>query len=90
MEIEQLVFIDNLPKLDLHGFDRETARVAVNDFIKDNQVMKNSFINIVHGIGSGILRKTVHEQLRKNKAVLDYKTYYFNQGCTILKIKFDK
>ena len=87
MEIEQLIFIDNLPKLDLHGFDRETARVAVNDFIRDNKLMKNEFINIVHGIGSGILRTTVHEQLRKNKNVLSFKTYYYNQGCTIVKIK---
>lgn len=87
MEIEQLIFIDNLPKLDLHGFDRETARVAVNDFIRDNKFMKNEFINIVHGIGSGILRTTVHEQLRKNKNVLSFKTYYYNQGCTIVKIR---
>ena len=45
MEIENIVFIDNLPKLDLHGFDRETARVAVCDFIRDNIKMKNEFIN---------------------------------------------
>ena len=90
MKIEELIFIDNLPKLDLHGFDRETARVAVYDFIRDNKIMKNEFINIVHGIGSGVIKKTVHEQLNKNKAVTEYKTYYFNQGCTIVKIKFDK
>ena len=28
--------IDNLPKLDLHGYDRQTAIVAINDFINDN------------------------------------------------------
>lgn len=90
MEIDNLIFIDNLPKLDLHGFDRDTARVAVIDFINDNIKMKEKFLNIVHGIGSGVLKKTVHEELRKNKNVLDFKTYYFNQGCTIVKIKFDK
>lgn len=90
MEIEDIIFIDNLPKLDLHGYDRETARVAVNDFVKDNKKLKQKFINIVHGIGSGILKNSVHEQLRKNKDVLDYKTFYYNQGCTIVKIKFDK
>lgn len=90
MEIDELLFIDNLPKLDLHGYDRETARVAVLDFIRDHQKMKNQFLNIIHGVGSGVIKKTVHEQLRKNKAVVDFKTYYFNQGCTIVKIKFDK
>lgn len=87
MEIENIVFIDNLPKLDLHGFDRETARVAVCDFIRDNIKMKNEFINIVHGIGSGVVKATVHDELRKNKNVINFKTYYYNQGCTIVKVK---
>lgn len=87
MEIENIVFIDNLPKLDLHGFDRDTARVAVCDFIRDNIKMKNEFINIVHGIGSGVVKATVHDELRKNKNVINFKTYYYNQGCTIVKVK---
>ena len=45
MEIDNIVFIDNLPKLDLHGFDRETARVAVNDFVRDNIKLQNQFTN---------------------------------------------
>ncbi len=90
MEIEDVIFIDSLPKLDLHGFDRETARVAVDDFVKDNIKMKNTVINVVHGIGSGIVRTAVHEQLRKNRHVDSYKTFYYNQGCTIVKLKFDK
>ena len=87
MEIENIVFIDNLPKLDLHGFDRDTARVAVCDFIRDNIKMKNEFINIVHGIGSGVVKAMVHDELRKNKNVINFKTYYYNQGCTIVKVK---
>ncbi len=87
MEIENIVFIDNLPKLDLHGFDRDTARVAVCDFIRDNIKMKNEFINIVHGIGSGVVKTAVHDELRRNKNVISFKTYYYNQGCTIVKIK---
>lgn len=87
MEIDNIVFIDNLPKLDLHGFDRETARVAVNDFVRDNIKLQNQFINIVHGIGSGVIKSAVHNELKRNKNVVDYKTYYYNQGCTIAKIK---
>ncbi len=87
MEIENIVFIDNLPKLDLHGFDRETTRVAVCDFIRDNIRMKNEFINIVHGIGSGVVKAAVNDELRRNKNVINFKTYYYNQGCTIVKIK---
>ena len=90
MKIEDIIFVDRLPKIDLHGFDRETARVAVNDFVRDNKGLKNEFINIVHGIGSGILRTSVHEVLKRNRDVLEYKTYYYNQGCTIAKIRIDK
>ena len=39
--LNSILFYEHLPKLDLHGFDSETARVAIMDFIKDNQKMKN-------------------------------------------------
>lgn len=89
MKIEDIIFIDSLPKLDLHGFDRETARVAVMDFIRDNKKQKIQFINIVHGIGSGIIKESVHRELRNNHDVEEFKTFYYNQGCTIVKLKFD-
>lgn len=87
MNLENIIFTENLPKLDLHGLDRETARVLVNDFIRDNQKIKNEIIIIIHGIGTGIIRKTVSETLRKNKNVIEFKTLYNNLGSTIVKIK---
>lgn len=87
MELNEVIFIDNFPKLDLHGTDRETARVLINDFIKDNIKMKNEIIVIIHGIGTGIIRKATNETLRRNKNVLDYKSFYNNLGSTIVKIK---
>lgn len=87
MNLNDIIFIDNLPKLDLHGLDRETARVLVNDFIRDNIKMKNEVIVIIHGIGTGIVRKTVNETLKKNKNVLEFKSFYNNLGSTIVKIK---
>ena len=87
MTLDNVIYIELLPKLDLHGFDRETARVLINDFINDNIKMKKEIINIVHGHGSGVLRKTTHETLRKNKNVIEFKTFYNNDGCTIAKIK---
>ena len=80
------IFTSNLPSLDLHGYDRETARVAINDFINDNIKMKNDTILIIHGIGSGILKKTTQETLRKNKNVINYQIDFFNQGSTIVRI----
>ncbi len=90
MTLNDVIFIDSYPKLDLHGFDRESARVAVNDFIKDNIKLKNEIIVIIHGIGSGIVKNSVQETLRKNKYVLGYKLFPYNIGCTIAHLSIDK
>lgn len=87
MDLNHIIFVDSLPKLDLHGYDRDTARVMVNDFINDNIKMHREIINIVHGHGSGIIKETVHQTLIKNKNVLEFKTFYNNDGCTIAKIR---
>ena len=87
MSIDDILFIDNLPKLDLHGYTKDIARIYINDFIKDNIKLKNEFIVIVHGIGCGALRLQTKETLTNNKNVLEFKTYYYNQGCTLVKLR---
>lgn len=87
MHLNDVIFIDNLPKLDLHGENSETARVLINDFINDNEKQRNNIFCIVHGVGTGILRKATSDTLSKNKKVVDFKTYYYNQGCTIVEIE---
>ena len=52
-------FLANAPSIDLHGYDRESARIAVLDFINDNLKLKNEEIVIIHGIWKDILRKEV-------------------------------
>ena len=90
MNLNDIIFIDSLPSLDLHGFDRDTARVAINDFINDNIKMKNKFIVIIHGIGSGTLKETTQLTLSRNKKVIEYKIYPFNVGCTLVNINLTK
>lgn len=87
MKINEVIYIDSLPKLDLHGYDRETARVAVNDFINDNIKMGNEVVNIVHGIGTGIIREATINTLNKNKNVVEYKSVYNNRGCVLVQLK---
>lgn len=87
MNIDDIIFIDNLPKLDLHGFTKDEANMYINDFIKDNIKLKNEFVVIVHGLGSGALRLQTKETLNYNKNVLEFKTYYYNQGCTLVKLR---
>ena len=81
------IFINMYPKIDLHGYDRDSARMAVNDFILENVILKNEKIVIIHGIGSGIVKKSVHDTLKINKNVVEYKTDNFNSGCTIVSLR---
>ena len=87
MKLSEVIFVDSLPSIDLHGLDRDCARVKVNEFIKDNITMKNDIISIVHGRGTGILKDEVHRLLKNHKNVLEYKLFYNNIGCTIVKLK---
>ncbi len=87
MKLDDLVFIDSLPSIDLHGYDSDYARIKINEFIKDNYIMGNQNVVIVHGIGSGIIRKTTNEVLHNNKLVIDYKNWPQNVGCTVVQIK---
>ena len=62
-----------MPQIDLHGYDRDYARIQINEFIRDNYNMKKQKVAIIHGIGTGILRKTTHETLKRNNLVYSYK-----------------
>ncbi|MBR1376248.1 MAG: Smr/MutS family protein [Bacilli bacterium] len=89
MNIDNYLLYDSLPSLDLHGYDRDSARVAINDFIKDSIIQKHEYITIVHGIGSGVIRKTTIDTLKNNKKVINFKTSYFNQGMTVVQLNIE-
>lgn len=87
MNLENVIFTNNLPTIDLHGLDREYASLKINEFISDNKKMGNDIIVIIHGIGSGILKKQTDITLRNNHDVIDFKLFYNNIGMTLVKIK---
>ena len=90
MELIDTVYISSLPSLDLHGYDRDSARMATNDFIEENIILENDTIVIIHGIGQGIVKNEVHSLLKNHKKVIEYKTDNFNSGCTIIKLNIGK
>lgn len=81
------IFLNRYPHLDLHGYDREYARMLTNDFILENMILKNDIVVIVHGHGEGIVKASVHETLKENKNVDSYKINIFNDGETIVYLK---
>ena len=74
----------NAPKIDLHGYDRDYARIVINDFIHDNYIMKQEKVIIIHGNGQNILKNTCQDTLKKNKYVKEYKINNFNSGETLV------
>ncbi len=80
----------NMPTIDLHGIDRDYAKILVRDFIEDQIKLKEEKIIIVHGIGKGIVKNAVFEELKHNSNVKNYKLDNFNNGCTIVELKIKK
>ena len=80
-------FYMEYPVIDLHGLDKVSALISINEFINDNIKLKNYNILIIHRKGSGILKSATHEYLSKDKRVDSYKLDNFNDGMTIVKIK---
>ncbi len=68
------------PELDLRGMDALEASAVLTIFL-DNAFMANlSQVRIIHGKGTGVLRKTVHEELRHNKHVKKFRLGVYGEG----------
>ena len=82
-----MMLYSRMPTLDLHGYDRDYARILINDFIRDQIKLKTKQIIIIHGRGQGILKKMTQDTLKKNQNVLEYKIDNFNDGMTVVTLK---
>lgn len=68
------------PELDLRGMDALEASAVLTIFL-DNAFMANLHqVRIIHGKGTGVLRKTVHEELRRNKHVKQFRLGVYGEG----------
>ena len=75
------------PSIDLHGEYSFSAEYLTKQFIDDNLTLKNYKICIIHGIGAGVLKNKVHEILKNDKRVKDFKLDFFNPGVTIVELR---
>ena len=80
-------FLYNLAHLDLHGYDRTGAVAVIKLFIDERIKMGEKKFVIVHGKGTGVLKKATLEYLKTNNKVLEYKTNNYNDGETIVILK---
>ncbi|MBR1679485.1 MAG: Smr/MutS family protein [Bacilli bacterium] len=75
------------PSIDLHGEFAVTAYTVVHDFITDQIKLKNKYVLIIHGKGSGKLKEEVHHILSQDKRVVQYQLDGSNLGQTIVELR---
>lgn len=82
-------FLINLPTIDLHGYDKVSSIIKVDEFINDSLKLKKYKIVIIHGKGKGVLKEEIHKYLKKDKRVLRY-YLDINIGTTIVELESSK
>ena len=70
--IKKGFFIDAI--LDLHGFNREIAKIELLNFIDSRFEKGRKRLLIIHGKGSGVLKKIVGNVLKQHGKVLTFFT----------------
>jgi DNA mismatch repair protein MutS2 len=67
-------------ELDIRGMESLEAESVVETFISAAVMGRLNEVTIIHGKGTGVLRKTVHDILRRNKAVKTFRLGVYGEG----------
>lgn len=78
------MYLSSIRNVDLHGMGRITAIITVDEFINDLIRLKEAKGVIIHGVGTGILRREVSNYLKYDKRIKEYKLDFMNPGCTVI------
>ena len=77
-------------ELDIRGMETLEAESVVENFISAAVMGKLETVTIIHGKGTGALRKAVHDILRRNKAVKSFRLGVYGEGesgVTVVTLK---
>ena len=77
-------------ELDIRGMETLEAESVVDNFISAAVMGKLETVTIIHGKGTGALRKAVHDILRRNKAVKSFRLGVYGEGesgVTVVTLK---
>lgn len=68
------------PEINLLGMNSDEAVAALDKYLDDAYLSHLKSVRVVHGKGTGALRKAVHQYLRRQKNVADYHLAEFGEG----------
>ena len=77
-------------ELDIRGMETLEAESVVDNFLSAAVMGKLDEVTIIHGKGTGALRKAVHDILRRNKAVKSFRLGVYGEGesgVTVVTLK---
>lgn len=77
-------------KVDLRGMDSEEAIVTLDRYLDTAYRLGINEFTVVHGKGTGVLRKAVQQYLRNNKFIKSYRPGIYGEGeagVTIVTLK---
>ena len=74
-------------QLDLHTFQPSDAASVTEEFLTTAQAEGYRTVRIIHGKGTGTLRRIVESVLEKHPAVADWAKADENWGATIVGLK---
>ena len=68
----------------------DEAIAALESFLDTAMLGKLETVTVIHGKGTGALRKAVHEMLKRNKAVKSFRLGRYGEGeagVTVVELK---
>ena len=77
-------------ELDIRGYETLEAESVVENYLDAAVMAKLETVTIIHGKGTGALRKAVHEILRSSKAVKSFRLGRYGEGeagVTVVELK---
>ncbi len=77
-------------ELDIRGMETLEAESVVENYIDSAVMAKLGTVTIIHGKGTGALRKAVHDYLKRNRAVKSFRLGRYGEGeagVTVVELK---
>ena len=76
----QLRTIAASPEVDLRGMSQDEAIAALDRYLDDAVLAKLPSVRIIHGKGTGVLRKAVQQHLKRSKRIKSVRLGVYGEG----------
>ncbi len=79
-KLDRIPVVETKDQIDLRGMDSIDACYALDKYLDEAKIMGISEVKIIHGKGTGVLRKKVNEFLKNNPKIKSKRSAQWNEG----------